>query len=208
MHGLPLQHFGLILSLLLLTTSISAQRPGPVHPPLCPYSSELAGRGRVFLRCWYDYSGVQSNGGYLAFTQPHMWDNLTVTDITDNYPAPEGKGTKLPPFGEYAKSRVQFSSVHENYVPKFNEIFKYTLDGNLPSFGYRDETDCLTYHWESSYLGTLLKPYGGKPAGAKVSWKHTYSFKTRHPLPNEDDGTGYLIQNATVKMDWSSWYTP
>ena len=50
--------------------------------------------------------------------------------------------------------------------------------------------------------------HSGKPAGAKVSWKHTHSFKTRHPLPNEDDGTGYLIQNATIKMDWSSWYTP
>lgn len=81
-------------------------------------------------------------------------------------PRRKGKG-EAAPFGEYAKSRVQFSSVHENYVPKFNEIFKYALDGSLPSFGYRDETDCLTYHWESSYLGTIVEALWRQASGRK-----------------------------------------
>ena len=161
MHAFSLWPHGLLLPLLLLlVTHISAQRPGPVHPPLCPYASELAGRGRVFLRCWYDYQSIQELGGYREFTKNHMWDNLTVTDITDNYPAPQGQGQKLPPFGTYAKSRFQFSDIHEKYIPKFNEYFNFTRDDNAPSFGFRDENDCLTYHWQSHYLATLMKPYG------------------------------------------------
>jgi hypothetical protein len=152
---------GLFLSLLLLVSQTSAQRSGPTHPPLCPYASELAGRGRVFLRCWYGYEEIMANqGGYREFTAHHFWDNFTVTDVTSTYPAPQGNGKTLPPPGNYATSRIQFSDIHERYIPDFLEVFNYTLNGDLPSYGYRDEKDCLTYKWESSYVATLLKPYG------------------------------------------------
>lgn len=161
MRGPSIWPSGLLLSLLLFLITHTAAGPGQVHPPLCPYGSELAGRGRVFLRCWYDYQDIKKySGSYRAFTKGQMWDNLTVTDITPNYPAPEGHGKFLSPFGEYAENRFQFSDLHEKYIPKFDKTFDFTHDVNAPSYGYRDENDCLTYHWESHYLATLLKPYG------------------------------------------------
>jgi hypothetical protein len=114
--------------------------------------------GLIYLR--FDPQSIIANGGYEAIAANHFWPNCSITDITPNYPAPQ-KGKTLPPPGNYAKSRDQFVKYHEKYVPKFFEIFgNVEMDGNKPSYGYRLENDCLTYHWENTYLATLLKNYG------------------------------------------------
>jgi hypothetical protein len=150
----------LFITFLSTLIAVTLQRPPPYHAPNCPFGSQLAGYGRVFLRCWYDPASAASYGGYRPYTKDYFWKNFTITDVTPNYPGPK-KGERLPPPGNYATSRIQFADIFDKYIPKFYEIFgNLQPDYSLPTGGGFADGDCLTYEWESHYTATLLKPYG------------------------------------------------
>jgi hypothetical protein len=44
----------------------------------------------------------------------------------------------------------------------------------------------------------------GKKTGTKVSWKHYHTIKLRKAI--NDPNASFMIQNATVQMDWPAFY--
>lgn len=159
MRATTLPSLSSLLAIPIFLFVLVAARPPPTHPPNCPYSTDLAGHGRVFLRCFYQPSLATQPGGYREFTKGFFWNDFTITDLTPNYPGPNGE--KLPVIGTYANSRIRFADLLQKYIPKFYEIFgNVQLDGSLPSYGGRQDDNCLGYDWESHYTATLLKPYG------------------------------------------------
>jgi hypothetical protein len=157
----PLRAVAFYLSITIFLSALVAARPPPVHPPNCPYESDLQGHRRVLTRCFYEPELATTwPGGYRDFTKTLFRNDFMITDETPNYPAPE-KGKMLPPPGNWAKSRLQFADKLQEYIPQIYAIIgNVHTDDNKPQSGYRDENDCLTFHSEGYYLGTLLKPYG------------------------------------------------